>query len=190
MDLRRIGRICRYSFSFGDWASTRAKLEEKIFNAATTEALQQIARNREFPRYRTGHWDVVKTRTRIGIVQFCLRTNCRLMVDAFHSGFDNSFITNHNDVDTEITLQHIGAPVRKHVEQEIKAHASTLAQCQIVYERAGSLQSMKVRVYLYVWVWAALTVRTDTEDGASRIFRDLEKGDVQGKGHFIQPWGE
>lgn len=97
MDLRRLGLFCKYSFSFGGWEPTLAKLEKNLVSATITEALQQISRDKKFPRYLTGFIEIVGSRTRHGNLQFQVRTNCRLMVDLLHSGYNSMFITDLED---------------------------------------------------------------------------------------------
>jgi len=73
------------------------RLVENLFSAIVTEALQQHARDKLFPRYLTGFINILKTRSHCGIVQFRLRIDCRVVIDLLHSGFDPAFITDMDD---------------------------------------------------------------------------------------------
>lgn len=97
MDVYRIGVFCQHRFSFGGWKLTLDKLEDSLYTAVVTEALQQFARNKEFPRFLTGHFDIVKRSTRKGCLHFCLQLDCRIIVDTFHQGFDSGFAIDLED---------------------------------------------------------------------------------------------
>jgi len=97
MDLQRLGIYCQHRFSFGGWQQTLKKLEEGIFTAVVTEALQQIAHDKEFPCFLTGYIEIIRTRTRNSVLQFCVRVDCRVIIDTFHQGFDTGFAISIND---------------------------------------------------------------------------------------------